>query len=116
MSNNDGLQQRYYVRKLKQERDQRGEMVDVMVDPGPVFVLDYKKDRHARAALRRYAESCAADYPQLANDLLKQLDSVFEIVDGQWVMKQLDPNCPSCECGGQLCSEHGTGKLQEYGK
>lgn len=27
-----------------------------------------------------------------------------------------DPDCPSCECGGQLCPEHGTGKLQEYGK
>lgn len=28
----------------------------------------------------------------------------------------LDPDCPSCECGGNLCSEHGTGELTEYGK
>jgi hypothetical protein len=32
------------------------------------------------------------------------------------VESYLDPDCPSCQCGGQLCSEHGTGKLQEYGK
>lgn len=24
-----------------------------------------------------------------------------------------DKNCPSCECGGDLCSEHGSGKLRD---
>lgn len=88
MGNNDGLQQRYYVRKLKQQQDQRGEMVDVMVDPGPVFVLDYKDDPHARVALRRYAQSCARECPELANDLFKRLGSSFELVDGHWVMRE----------------------------
>lgn len=45
-----------------------------LVDPdGPVFVLAYGKDPHARAALSAYAESCAADYPQLAADLLAEI-------------------------------------------
>lgn len=36
---------------------------------GPVFVLAYSTDPHARAALAAYAESCRADFPQLADDL-----------------------------------------------
>ena len=33
------------------------------------FVLDLNHDRHAIPALRAYAESCAEDYPLLADDL-----------------------------------------------
>lgn len=38
-------------------------------DGCPYFVLDLEHDRHAKAALRAYAESCAKDYPELAEDL-----------------------------------------------
>ena len=37
------------------------------------FVLDMTHDQHAPAALRAYAESCAATHPELSKDLLKQL-------------------------------------------
>jgi len=33
------------------------------------FVLDLTHDPHALAAVRAYADSCRADYPQLAADL-----------------------------------------------
>lgn len=37
------------------------------------FVLDLTHDPHASAALRAYADSCAADYPLLAADLRSKL-------------------------------------------
>jgi hypothetical protein len=37
------------------------------------FVLRIDDDPHARAALRAYAESCAAENPALAADLLAAL-------------------------------------------
>lgn len=37
------------------------------------FVLDLTHDPHAAAALRAYADSCAADYPLLADDLRSRL-------------------------------------------
>ena len=40
----------------------------------PFFVLSYTTDPHARAALAAYADSCEADYPQLAADLRRELD------------------------------------------
>ena len=39
------------------------------------FVLDLTHDKHAEAALRAYAASCAAEYPRLAADLLRKLDN-----------------------------------------
>jgi hypothetical protein len=33
------------------------------------FVLDLEHDKHAKAALRAYAKSCAKEYPALARDL-----------------------------------------------
>ncbi len=38
------------------------------------FVLDLTHDKHAEAALRAYADSCAADYPLLAADLYAKLN------------------------------------------
>lgn len=29
---------------------------------------------------------------------------------------KLNPDCPNCQCGGNLCPEHGTGELQESGR
>ncbi|MCT7361196.1 hypothetical protein [Mycolicibacterium llatzerense] len=43
-------------------------------EKGPYFVLAYTSDPHAAVALRAYADSCEADYPQLAADLRNALD------------------------------------------
>ncbi len=37
------------------------------------FVLDLEHDKHAKAAIRAYAESCKKEYPGLAKDLLEML-------------------------------------------
>lgn len=50
-----------------------GPRPDELVDPGPVFVLAYTSDPHARVALKAYAESCHGEYPQLAADLIDEL-------------------------------------------
>lgn len=34
------------------------------------FILDLEHDKHAKAALQAYAESCRKKYPKLAKDLL----------------------------------------------
>ncbi len=39
------------------------------------FVLDLTHDKHAAAALRAYADSCAEEYPLLAADLRAKLAS-----------------------------------------
>lgn len=44
------------------------------------FVLDLQHDKHALAALRAYAKSCRAEYPQLAADL----DAVTSSDDPNW--------------------------------
>lgn len=33
------------------------------------YVLDLEHDKHAKAAIRAYADSCAREYPELAKDL-----------------------------------------------
>lgn len=42
-------------------------------DPGRCFVLAYDTDQHARVALEAYADSCADDDPQLAENLYQAL-------------------------------------------
>jgi hypothetical protein len=37
------------------------------------FVLDLEHDKHAKAAIKAYAESCEKDFPLLAKDLRKML-------------------------------------------
>lgn len=39
------------------------------------FVLDLTHDPHAKPALMAYAESCRTQYPQLAEDLLKAVET-----------------------------------------
>lgn len=41
--------------------------------PGRCFVLAYDTDPHARVALESYADSCADDDPQLAEDIYRVL-------------------------------------------
>ena len=40
------------------------------------FVLDLTHDKHAIAAYRAYAESCAEEYPVLASDILLHLEAL----------------------------------------
>lgn len=42
------------------------------------FVLDLTHDKHAGAALRAYAQSCAYARPQLAADLLARVDKFYK--------------------------------------
>lgn len=55
---NRGLYDKYIVTKA-----------DGTPAPGPLFILNYSKDAHARAALAAYANSCEATRPALAIDL-----------------------------------------------
>lgn len=67
---------------------------DQLVDPsGPVFVLAYESDPHAAVALAAYAESCAADFPQLAAELREKLR-------GQPECECHEPACQWCEIHG----------------
>lgn len=38
------------------------------------FVLDLEHDKHARAAIKAYAKSCAKEFPELAKDLNRMLE------------------------------------------
>jgi hypothetical protein len=47
------------------------------VDPGAVyFTLRLDTDRHARAAVRAYIESCRGEAPELARDLERLLEKI----------------------------------------
>lgn len=56
----------------------RVERVDGSSEPGgkhhgcEYFVLDLTHDKHAKAALHAYAESCKEEYPLLAADLFQK--------------------------------------------
>ena len=56
-----GLYEKYHVKRLN---DTGGKH-----DNCYFFVLDLDHDKHARPALWAYAESCEAEYPELAKDL-----------------------------------------------
>lgn len=45
----------------------------------PCFVLRYDTDPHARVALEAYADSCADNYPKLADDLYRALGIDVEV-------------------------------------
>lgn len=66
-----GLYGKYRVEKIRRSPGPAG---IEYVDPGPVFVLAYTKDPHARVALAAYAESCRTDFPELARDLRHLLE------------------------------------------
>jgi len=79
MSDDDkdrGLYPKYEVRKLIRYTDQRGEE-SMIPSPTPLdepfFVLRYTTDPSAWTALAEYANSCAADYPTLAEDLFSEV-------------------------------------------
>lgn len=59
-----GLYRKYELFRVNEDPDHHYQIFE------PFFVLRYATDRHARAALVAYAESCRDEYPQLAADLL----------------------------------------------
>ena len=65
-----GLYGKYHVQKIVNA----GPDCVKWVDPGPVFVLAYSKDPHARVALAAYIESCRGEFPLLAADLSDELN------------------------------------------
>lgn len=58
----------------------------------PYFVLDLEHDKHAKAALKAYAKSCAKEYPELAKDLLEMMK-------------------PTPDCGCRSASHDGCGRF-----
>jgi hypothetical protein len=44
--------------------------------PGPLFILNYSRDHHARVALAAYADSCQATQPTLSINLRAELAKV----------------------------------------
>jgi len=60
------------------EKFQNIERTDGRSEPGEkhhgceYFVLDLHHDRHALPAIQAYADSCAAEYPKLAVDILRR--------------------------------------------
>lgn len=56
--------------KYEVKRRDTGEPVE-----GPLFVLAYGRDPHARVALAAYAESVAEELPQLSADLRAALEA-----------------------------------------
>ena len=56
-----GLYRKYEVKRLRDPAHKH--------DNCNYFVLDLNHDRHGRAALRAYAESCKDEFPLLAADL-----------------------------------------------
>jgi hypothetical protein len=53
-------------------------------DPGAVyFTLRLDTDRHARAAIRAYMESCRGEAPELARDLERVLREININIEGE---------------------------------
>lgn len=70
-------QNRGLYRKFDLFRVENGERSYLVTDP--FFVLRYTTDEHARVALEAYADSCAAEYPKLAEDLYRALGIDVEV-------------------------------------
>ena len=62
-----GLYNKYRVERLDGSSDIGGKHYGC-----EYFVLDLTHDKHAKAALLAYAESCKTEYPLLAKDLRAQ--------------------------------------------
>lgn len=56
------------------------------------FILDLEHDKHAKAALKAYAESCAKEFPELAKDLREMMK-------------------PTPDCGCRSASHDGCGRF-----
>ncbi len=70
MADNDGLHRKYEVARTD-GRDRPGEKHEGCT----YFVLDLNHDPHALVALAAYAESCRPNFPSLARDLRRQIDT-----------------------------------------
>lgn len=68
LDKNLGLYGKYHVRRLNDWRNKH--------DHCRYYVLDLNHDRHAQPAIRAYIESCKNEYPRLALELTKLLDTI----------------------------------------
>lgn len=84
-----GLKQKYLVFKLN---DETGEITAVN---DPVFVLKYASDKHAKEALQTYIDSCLSEYPELANDLNKEIGKYWAECEC------VEPACQWCPIHGE---------------
>lgn len=64
-----GLHNKYYVNRVDGKDAPGGPR-----EKARYFVLDYVHDPIAKIALREYALHCAEEYPDLAQDLLRELE------------------------------------------
>jgi hypothetical protein len=62
-----GLYNKFHIQRVDGEHLPGGKH-----DNCEYFVLDITHDKHAKAALLAYAESCKSEYPLLAHDLRAQ--------------------------------------------
>ena len=60
-----GYYRKYSVKRLKDKTKKHARC--------EYFVLDLNHDTHALAALRAYAKSCEAEFPELAADLFRKV-------------------------------------------
>jgi len=68
-----GLYEKYNVSRVDGSSDIGEKHADC-----EYFVLDLTHDPHARVAMKAYVESCADDYPALADDLSVLLGNLEE--------------------------------------
>lgn len=80
--------------KYKVERNDGGSAPGGKHERCEYFVLDLEHDKHAKAALKAYAESCKKEFPQLALDLLD--------------LMQRDSDC-GCRSAMHECGRYFTG-------
>ncbi|MCC9182583.1 hypothetical protein [Mycolicibacterium mageritense] len=77
-SANDADHHRGLYRKYELYRvNETGPRLSLVTDP--FFILRYTTDPHARVALEAYADSCAGEYPKLAEDLYRALGIDVEV-------------------------------------
>lgn len=71
-----GLYGKFYVNRVD-KRDEAGQKHEHC----SLFVLDLTHDLHARRAALEYASSCRAEYPLLADDLLREVERAGGVRD-----------------------------------
>ncbi len=75
-------QDKYYIQKIKALEDGTPALVQVE-EEAQYFVLRFDEDRHARKAMRAYAESLQHDAPTFAADILQKLEESEKTLGGR---------------------------------
>ncbi len=75
-------EQKYYIQKVKALEDGTPALVQVD-EEAQYFVLRFDEDRHARKAMRAYAQSIKHDAPTFAGDILQKLEESETTLGGR---------------------------------